>query len=158
MATRQPEYIQTSGTNQNPMNRFFYNTGSFWLTGFCFGGAYGFLEGWREAVSPNMRIRFNSVMNGISRRGASWGNSLGAVAFLHTSLVYVADELKIDYYLPSEFTKPAFAGFFTGAIYKSTRGVRAATLAACIGSVSSMAYWNGGRWIMYQLSGGKRKY
>ena len=38
---------------------------------------------------------------------------------------------------------PFFAGFMTGAFYKSTSGPRGAALAAVFGAVGSCAYWYG---------------
>lgn len=61
------------------MGRLFFNTGVCWLGGFLGGGGFGFVEGWRGAANPNMKIRFNSVMNAMSRRGSIAGNSLGII-------------------------------------------------------------------------------
>jgi hypothetical protein len=46
-----------------------FNTGILWLGGFLGGGAYGFVEGWRNASSPNYKIKMNSIMNASSKRG-----------------------------------------------------------------------------------------
>lgn len=59
--------------------RISFNTGVYWLGGFLGGGAYGFVQGWRGATSTNYKIRFNSVMNGVSKNGSKWGNMLGLV-------------------------------------------------------------------------------
>ena len=61
------------------MGRLFFNTGVCWLGGFLGGGGFGFAEGWRGAANPNLKIRFNSVMNAMSRRGSVAGNSLGII-------------------------------------------------------------------------------
>lgn len=75
----EPDYIPYNSRGKDILGRLTSYTGYFWLGGFCCGGAYGFVEGWREAASPNIKIRFNSVMNGISRRGGKLGNALGVI-------------------------------------------------------------------------------
>ena len=35
--------------------------------------------GWSAATSPSARIRFNSVMNGVSKRGSKLGNAVGSI-------------------------------------------------------------------------------
>lgn len=74
-----PEYIANNLRGRDFNARLSFNTGIFWIGGFASGGLYGFVEGWRTAASPNYKIRFNSVMNAISRRGSVWGSSLGIV-------------------------------------------------------------------------------
>lgn len=54
---------------------------------------------------------------------------------------WIADEqLDLERHTGTEFAVPAFAGFATGVIYKSTTTPRAALLAGCIGLVASCAY------------------
>ena len=77
--TKQPEYLPYNARGRDVMGRLFFNSGAFWLSGFTAGSIYGFQEGWRGAASPIMRIRFNSVMNGMSRRGSTLGNALGVI-------------------------------------------------------------------------------
>lgn len=74
-----PEYIQSNPRGRDFYGRLSFNTGVLWLGGFSAGGVYGFAEGWRNAASPNYKIRFNSVMNSFSRRGTILGNNLGIV-------------------------------------------------------------------------------
>ena len=79
LVKKEPDYIPFNTRGRDFMGRLFFNTGIYWLGGFCGGGAYGFWEGWRGAANPNVRIRFNSVMNAMSRRGSLAGNSLGII-------------------------------------------------------------------------------
>ncbi len=72
-----PEYISYNSRGRDFTARLSFNTGIFWIAGFASGGLYGFVEGWKTAASPNYKIRFNSVMNAISRRGSVLGSSLG---------------------------------------------------------------------------------
>ena len=76
---KEPEYIPYNPRGRDVTGRLFFNSGAFWLGGFTLGGLYGAQEGYRGAASPIARIRFNSVMNAMSRRGSLLGNSLGVI-------------------------------------------------------------------------------
>ena len=56
-----------------------FNTGVSWLGGYAIGTTIGFVEGWRTAAAPNFKVRVNSVLNAVARRGGSLGNGLGVV-------------------------------------------------------------------------------
>ena len=182
---KEPDYIPFNTRGRDFMGRLFFNTGVCWLGGFGGGSGYGFVEGWRSAANPNMKIRFNSVMNAMSRRGSIAGNSLGiigeycicsfsllcfsfsdivtashitTIAFYHTCLVEVADQLQLENITGIPAITPAFAGFATGGLYKCTAGVRGAALAATIGSVVSCVYWYGGSWTYNVLLGRGGRY
>lgn len=43
------------------------------------GGAFGFYEGLRSSPSPAFKIRLNTVLNGMTRRGPFIGNSAGVM-------------------------------------------------------------------------------
>lgn len=77
-----PEFIPYNKRGRDFYGRLSFNMGVFWLGGFTGGGLYGFVEGWRNAASPSYKIRFNSVMNAVSRRGALLGSSLGVLGEL----------------------------------------------------------------------------
>lgn len=79
MKNKEPEYIPYNARGRDFSARLFFNTGVFWLGGFSAGSVYGFQEGWRGAASPIYRIRFNSVMNAMSKRGSTLGNALGVI-------------------------------------------------------------------------------
>ena len=62
------------------------------------GGAMGVMEGWREAAHPSFKIRMNSVMNAVSRRGSKAGNTLAVVACLHTGFTWLIEQMELDRY------------------------------------------------------------
>jgi hypothetical protein len=145
---REPDYIPFNKRGRDIFSRVSYNTGVFWLGGFAGGGLAGIREGLGTVPNATTRVKINAVINGISRTGAKVGNALGVIAFAHTILGYVADEhLQLEHYTGSEYTVPAFAGFATGLLYKSTSTPRAALLAGCIGLVGSVAYSVGGGYL-----------
>jgi len=119
--------------------RISFNTGVSWGLGFFGGSAYGIIDGLRTAVSPVWRVRLNSALNGASRYGSHYGNTLGSVVFLYTTSLYIIDEFKVETYSPilPEYVNSTLSGLSTGIVYKSTKGPRAALLAGCIGAVVS---------------------
>jgi len=75
-----PDYIPTpSHRGRDIFQRLFFNTGGSFLFGFSSGGMYGCVEGLRTAVNPSLRIRLNSVINAMSKRGSKLGNALGII-------------------------------------------------------------------------------
>eukprot|EP01031_Cornospumella_fuschlensis_P038216 gene38216-46437_t len=152
-----PEYITSHNRGRDIMGRLSFNTGVLWLGGFVGGGAYGFVEGWRTAVNPTYKVRFNNVLNAVSKRGSSLGSSLGVIAFMHTCGVGIADALEIEHQTGQPYATPLFAGMLTGGLYKSMRGPRAAVLASVLGGAASCAYWYGSTYVYDVLlrKGGK---
>ena len=69
--------------------------------------------------------------------------------------MYAAEKLELDYLTGTNVANPLFAGVLAGAIYKSTRGPRAAALAGVIGGAISCAYTLGGNYL-YDIVLGKR--
>ena len=55
------------------------------LAGLTAGGSYGLVEGLRTSQGERRRIRINSVLNAMGRRGPGLGNSLGCVGACQSS-------------------------------------------------------------------------
>lgn len=142
-----PDYIPYNKGGRDSYGRLSFNTGVFWLSGFIVGGGIGLYEGYKGASSPNYKIRFNSVMNGFSKRGSAYGNTLGIIAFLYTASGLALDMVPFEPIRENQFATPILSGAMTGLIYKSTRGVRAASLAACVGAAASCVYSFGSSYI-----------
>jgi import inner membrane translocase subunit TIM23 len=134
------------------MAKTFQATGLMWLGGFGGGGVFGMLEGWKGAANPSMKIRMNSVMNSVSKRGSKTANALAMIAFVHTLASWGVDKLDLDTYTgDTTWTTPIISGFITGSFYKSTASPRAALLAGVIGSGVSAAYSVGGGFVYNEL-------
>ena len=43
------------------------------------GGSYGLVEGLKHPEGTTMRLRFNTVLNGVTKRGPAIGNSLAVI-------------------------------------------------------------------------------
>lgn len=53
------------------------------------GGAFGFYEGLRSSPSPAFKIRLNTVLNGMTRRGPFIGNSAGVMGKKHDQCLFL---------------------------------------------------------------------
>ncbi|KAI4174269.1 MAG: hypothetical protein LQ343_002407 [Gyalolechia ehrenbergii] len=98
-----------------------YGTGVTYLSALTLGGAYGMAEGLRRTpMSAPPKIRLNSVLNSITRRGPFLGNSAGIIA-----MVYNGINSTIGYYRGKhDSANSIVAGALSGMLFKSTRGLR----------------------------------
>ena len=85
-----PEYL--SYRPRPAMERMVYNTGISYLAGTFLGASYGILHGLRNSPSPRMRIRINTVLNGMTSHGSRTGNAIGVLAIMYSCcLLYTSD-------------------------------------------------------------------
>ncbi|EIW58757.1 mitochondrial import inner membrane translocase subunit tim23 [Trametes versicolor FP-101664 SS1] len=116
-----------------------YGTGTMYLSGLALGGVWGLREGARRPLAvSNARLRINSILNSVTRRGTFIGNSAGCLA-----LAYNAFNSSIDAFRGKHDTYGSMAaGALTGALYKSTAGVKPALAAASViaGSAGLWSY------------------
>ncbi|KAF2243042.1 mitochondrial import inner membrane translocase subunit tim23 [Trematosphaeria pertusa] len=118
-----------------------YGTGISYLSALSIGGAWGLAEGLQKNP-PTMapRLRLNGVLNAVTRRGPFLGNSAGVVA-----MVYNGINSTIGYYRGKhDVTNSVVAGALSGAVFKSTRGLRPMMISS--GIVASVA----GTWAMFR--------
>ncbi len=85
------------------------------------GGTWGLAEGLsRSAPSAHPRLRLNSCLNAITRRGPFLGNSAGVIA-----LVYNGINSTIGYYRGKhDAFNSVTAGALSGMLFKSTKGLK----------------------------------
>ncbi|KAL8937106.1 MAG: hypothetical protein Q9211_003858 [Gyalolechia sp. 1 TL-2023] len=98
-----------------------YGTGVTYLSALTLGGLYGMVEGLRRTpMSAPPKIRLNSVLNSVTRRGPFLGNSAGIIA-----MVYNGINSTIGYYRGKhDSANSIMAGALSGMLFKSTRGLR----------------------------------
>lgn len=98
-----------------------YGTGTTYLTALIMGGSWGLIEGLNRvpgAAPPKLRL--NSILNGMTRRGPFLGNTAGVVA-----MVYNGVNSTIGYYRGKhDAANSIVAGALSGMLFKSTRGFR----------------------------------
>ncbi|KAF8479737.1 Tim17-domain-containing protein [Russula ochroleuca] len=111
-----------------------YGTGTMYLGGLALGGAWGFREGAsRPLAVSNARLRINSILNSVTRRGTFLGNSAGVLALGYNGINSTIDAVRGKH----DAFGSMLAGAITGALFKSTAGVKPALAAATIVSASA---------------------
>ena len=130
----------------------FYGVGTVYLLGLSAGGAWGFYEGIRNPDVNTTRLRFNSVLNSMTRRGPFLGNSLGVICTTSSFACLAKLEIiALMYHCidgvivqarggTDEIFNSAASGTLAGLAFKSTAGLKAAGLAGVIGGVGITAF------------------
>lgn len=112
-----------------------YGTGITYLTALSMGGAWGLQEGLRRSTGQPPKLRLNSTLNAITRRGPFLGNSAGVVA-----ITYNCFNSAIGYFRGKhDAANTILAGVLSGMIFKSTRGVRQMMISGgVVGSIAGV--------------------
>ncbi|KDR67976.1 hypothetical protein GALMADRAFT_257502 [Galerina marginata CBS 339.88] len=115
-----------------------YGTGTMYLSGLALGGTWGFREGARRPLAvSNSRLRINSILNSVTRRGTFIGNSAGVMALIYNGVNSSIDAMRGKH----DTLGSMAAGALTGAIFKSTAGIKPAIAAAAVGT-SMAGIWS----------------
>lgn len=98
-----------------------YGTGVTYLSALSIGGAWGLAEGLsRSPATAPPKLRLNSVLNAVTRRGPFLGNSAGVIAMVYNGL-----NSTLGYYRGKhDATNSLAAGMMSGMLFKSTKGLR----------------------------------
>ncbi|KAG7443655.1 mitochondrial import inner membrane translocase, subunit Tim17/22 [Guyanagaster necrorhizus] len=98
-----------------------------YLGGLALGGLWGMREGARRPLAvSNTRLRINSILNSVTRRGTFIGNSAGVLALVYNGVNCSIDAMRGKH----DILGSMGAGGITGVLYKSTAGVKPALSAA----------------------------
>ena len=91
------------------------------MSALTLGGTWGMVEGLRRSpASAPPKLRLNSVLNSVTRRGPFLGNSAGVIA-----MVYNGVNSTIGYYRGRhDSANSIVAGALSGMLFKSTKGLR----------------------------------
>ncbi len=118
-----------------------YGTGVTYLTALTVGGAWGLQEGLRRSAGQPPKLRLNSVLNAVTRRGPFLGNSAGVIAMVYNGFNSFIGHLRGKH----DSANSILAGALSGMLFKSTRGVRPMMISG--GIVASVA----GAWAVSSL-------
>ena len=111
-----------------------YGTGVTYLSALTLGGAWGLAEGLNRLPSTAPpKLRLNSALNAITRRGPFLGNSAGVVAMMYSGINSTIGHFRGKH---DSFNSIA-AGGISGMVFKSTRGLRPMLISG--GIVASVA-------------------
>lgn len=81
------------------------------------------------------KLKLNSILNGMTRRGPFMGNSAGVIAMVYNGINSTIGHVRGRH----DTSNSVVAGALSGAIFKSTRGVRPMLIASGItGSVAGI--------------------
>ncbi|KAF8860466.1 Tim17-domain-containing protein [Acephala macrosclerotiorum] len=97
-----------------------YGTGVTYLTALTVGGAWGLQEGLRRSNGQPPKLRLNSVLNAVTRRGPFLGNSAGVIAMVYNGFNSFIGHMRGKH----DSVNSIAAGALSGMIFKSTRGIR----------------------------------
>lgn len=90
-------------------------------------------EGLRRSVGEPPKLRLNSVLNSVTRRGPFLGNSAGVVAIIYNCINSYLGYLRGK----NDAANTIVAGALSGMLFKSTRGIRPMMISG--GIVASIA-------------------
>ncbi|CZS93177.1 mitochondrial import inner membrane translocase subunit tim23 [Rhynchosporium agropyri] len=110
-----------------------YGTGVTYLSALTLGGAWGLQEGLRRSGGQPPKLRLNSVLNAVTRRGPFLGNSAGVIAMVYNGFNSFIGHMRGKH----DSANSIVAGALSGMIFKSTRGVRPMMISG--GIVASVA-------------------
>lgn len=123
-----------------------YGTGAVYLMGLGLGGSYGFVEGLKNipAGAPG-KLRLNTVLNHITRRGPFIGNNAGVLAITYNLINATLDGVRGKH----DTANSIVSGALAGALFKSTKGLKP------MGYASGMMAGAAGAWcgLKYLLLG-----
>jgi import inner membrane translocase subunit TIM23 len=110
-----------------------YGTGVTYLSALSIGGAWGLQEGLRRSAGQPPKLRLNSVLNAVTRRGPFLGNSAGVIALVYNGFNSFIGHMRGKH----DSANSVLAGALSGMIFKSTRGLRPMMISG--GIVASVA-------------------
>jgi mitochondrial import inner membrane translocase subunit TIM23 len=120
-----------------------YGTGITYVTALSIGGAWGLVEGLnRMPASAPPKLRLNSVLNSITRRGPFLGNSAGVIALVYNIINSTIGHFRGKH----DSANSIVAGALSGMLFKSTRGLRpmmiSGGLVACAAGIWTVGVTN----------------
>ncbi|CAD6505357.1 BgTH12-00848 [Blumeria graminis f. sp. triticale] len=110
-----------------------YGTGVTYLTALTVGGAWGLQEGLRRSHGQPPKLRLNSALNAVTRRGPFLGNSAGVIAVVYNGVNSFIGHIRGKH----DSFNSVVAGALSGMVFKSTRGIRPMMISG--GIVASVA-------------------
>lgn len=98
-----------------------YGTGAVYLLGLGWGGLAGFIQGIGN-IPPNSsgKLQLNTILNSVTKRGPHLGNSAGILAMSYNIVNSIIDSYRGKHDYMGSIT----AGALTGAIFKSSKGLK----------------------------------
>ncbi|CCD27357.1 protein transporter TIM23 NDAI_0K01660 [Naumovozyma dairenensis CBS 421] len=114
-----------------------YGTGAVYLLGLGIGGFSGFIQGLKN-IPPNSpgKLQLNTILNSITKRGPFIGNNAGILALSYNLINSSIDSFRGKHDTPGAIA----AGAITGAIFKSSKGLKPMAYASGLMAGASAAW------------------
>lgn len=98
-----------------------YGTGTMYLLGLGVGGLYGAQEGLNNMpANATAKLRLNTVLNHVTKRGPFLGNSSGVLALIYNMVDSAIDNVRGKH----DDMNSLAAGAITGAFFRSSAGLK----------------------------------
>ena len=113
------------------MEHSFTAIGTSVIVGSGIGGAYGLYDGVRQSALSGMsgKLRRTQILNHTLKSGARMSNALGSLAVIYSCFYSLVSQVREE----DDELKSCISGGVTGALYKSTAGVRKTLAGGAIG-------------------------
>jgi len=134
-----PEFIFNQEQKRGLMEKSFTAIGSSVLIGGAVGGAYGLYDGVRRTAISEMkgRLRRTQILNHTLKGGGTVSNALGSLAVIYSSFYVLISQFREE----DDELKSCLSGAATGALYKSSAGIRKCALGGAFG-LGVAALWS----------------
>jgi mitochondrial import inner membrane translocase subunit TIM23 len=104
-----------------------YGTGTTYLVALTIGGIWGMSEGLKKELPVNSgKLRLNTVLNSVTRRGPFLGNSAGVIALVYNGINSSVGAIRGKH----DAAGGILSGALAGMLFKSTRGLRPMLIAS----------------------------
>lgn len=124
-----------------------YGTGACYMSGLGIGGLLGMNEGFKNLPAPSLdakgkltaapfRLKLNTVLNNVTKRGPFIGNSAGVLALLYN----IIDSSLDAYRGKHDDINSIVSGALAGAIFKSTAGIKGVAYSSGLMSLAAAAW------------------
>ena len=101
------------------------------------GGAWGLAEGLRKAApTAPPKLKLNSVLNAMTRRGPFLGNNAAVIAMGYNAINSTIGTLRGKH----DAANSVLAGMIAGVVWKSTRGPKAMVIAGGVAGAAAGAW------------------
>lgn len=124
-----------------------YGTGACYMSGLAIGGFIGLNEGLKNLPAPSLdakgkltpapfKLKLNTVLNNITKRGPFIGNSAGVLALLYN----IIDSSLDAYRGRHDDLNSIVSGALAGAIFKSTAGLKGVAYSSGLMTLAAAAW------------------
>ncbi|XP_065837390.1 uncharacterized protein [Oscarella lobularis] len=139
---KEEEFVFTAeSTKQRSVNeKLFLRTGTSYLTGLSVGGTWGLYQGLRSREGRTLKLRVNSVLNALTRRGPFVANNLAVLAVMYSCIDGLAIKARDG---QDDIYNSVGSAICTGLLFKCTSGPRAVLFASALGGGLALTVWFG---------------